>query len=430
MSEWPDGLYDTLLDQATKTQLAPLLAAGQATSEHLTEAERRQHLASALGRCLADLFDALPAHESGREGAELAVIQRLFTHLPAAGAELPVWESPLQTLRAIHRGGLAPTSPVTGLRAPWLFTASKVDPTLLSELRRELTSADQVDVLVSFITWSGLRKLWDVLEAATTVGAKGIPPTRLRVLTTTYTGATEARALEALGNLPGVEIRVSLDGRRTRLHAKAWLFHRLTGFGSAYVGSANLSAAALLGGLEWTVKFTEAGDPALYTAATAHFETLWNDPEFLPFDARNPAHVKQLREALQVESGAASGAVQTWFGLLPKTYQQAMLDRLAHERRHGRYRNLVVAATGTGKTVVAAFDYRRICEEIGGRPRLLFVAHRTELLRQARDTYRQVLRQSDFGELLAEGMTPGSFQHLFATHPEFSQSTACRPPGH
>lgn len=89
------------------------------------------------------------------------------------------------------------------------------------------------------------------------MGGQGRAATRLRILTTTYTGATEARALDQLARLPGCEVRVSLDGRRTRLHAKAWLFQRRTGFGSAYVGSANLSGAALTGGLEWTVKLTQ-----------------------------------------------------------------------------------------------------------------------------------------------------------------------------
>lgn len=99
----------------------------------------------------------------------------------------------------------------------------------------------------------GVRKLQNVLQQITAKGAqqqvKAQPKTQLRILTTTYTGATEAHALDELARLPGCEVRVSLDGRRTRLHAKAWLFQRKTGFGSAYVGSANLSGAALTGGL-------------------------------------------------------------------------------------------------------------------------------------------------------------------------------------
>ena len=122
-----------------------------------------------------------------------------------------------------------------------------------------MANCDRVDLLVSFITVAGVRKVFDILQAATAADATGRPRTRLRILTTTYTGATEIEALDYFARLPGCQIKVSLDGRRTRLHAKAWIFHRRTEFGSAYVGSANLSGAALLGGLEWTVKFTEQG---------------------------------------------------------------------------------------------------------------------------------------------------------------------------
>lgn len=194
------------------------------------------------------------------------------------------------------------------------------------------------------------------------------------MLTTTYTGATEVRALDDLARLPGCEIRVSLDGRRTRLHAKAWLFRRRTGFGSAYVGSANLSGAALMGGLEWTVKFTERGQTDLFERASAHFETLWEDSEFQGYDPANPAHRKALGEALRRESGDELIARPTYFDLEPKAYQQEMLDQLQLERDHDRWRNLVVAATGTGKTVVAAFDYKRLCQQAGGRASALACA--------------------------------------------------------
>ncbi|HPY42331.1 MAG TPA: DEAD/DEAH box helicase, partial [Thiolinea sp.] len=81
----------------------------------------------------------------------------------------------------------------------------------------------------------------------------------------------------------------------------------------------------------------------------------------------------------------------------------------------GRFKNLIVAATGTGKTVVAAFDYRAICQQQGGKPRLLFVAHRSEILQQALRTYREVLRDASFGDLLGGGHEPDSFEHLFTT---------------
>lgn len=421
MALLPDGLYDRILDSTLREVAKALEASGQADVEKLAPAERRRRLVAEIAKLLPELLDAVAdSNEDGEsERQELAFLNQLLTSIRGQDTQTPTWTAPVLALRSVHRAGAAPVFPSTGLTSPWLFTAGRADPSLFAELRAELSAADRVDILVSFITWSGLRKLWDVLESVTAVGANGQPRTRIRVITTTYTGATDARAVEAFAKLPGVEVRISLDGRRSRLHAKAWLFQRATGFGSAFVGSANLSAAALLGGIEWTVKFTQVGQGDLFAAAEAHFETLWNDPEFQAFDPRDDQQCERLRIAL----GEARHPTQSidvaglfiWFDLRPKAFQQAMLERLAAERRHGRTRNLLVAATGTGKTVVAAFDYKRVSDELGSPPRLLFVAHRIEILAQAMATFRQILRRPDFGELLADGQHPTTNDHLFAT---------------
>ena len=411
----PDGLYDLLLTQS----LLQGTSESQRARVDLPATEVAWRLSEALARQLTQVLDEFGGDPSERQRQQLQLANALLQHAGSQLADVdlapdPVVQ-PLQVLRAVHRGVTAPEWPQTGLVLPWLFTAGKGSPSLLYELRRELAACDQVDILVSFITHSGVRKLLDVLQTATAIGADDRPRTRLRIITTTYTGATELRALDELARLPGCEIRVSLDGRRTRLHAKAWLFQRQSGFGSAYVGSANLSGAALMGGLEWTVKFTERGQSDLFEHARAHFETLWEDSEFQPYDPANPQHRRALSEALRQEAGNGVMAQPTYFDLQPRRYQQDMLEQLQIEREHGRWRNLVVAATGTGKTVVAAFDYRHSCEQVGGRPRLLFVAHRQEILRQALRTYREVLRDHGFGELLADGSEPEQHDHLFAT---------------
>lgn len=410
----PEGLYDLLITESLRGEIAE----GQSVLQALPAGEFAQRLGEALAQQLARILDGIDGVASERLRQQLQLVNALLLytreHL-ARTVEVDPLCAPVQVLKAIHRSGTAPEAPHTGLALPWLFTAGKGSPSLLHELRRELAACDQVDILVSFITHSGVRKLLDVLQTATALGARGTPRTRLRILTTTYTGATEIRALDELAALPGCEIRISLDGRRTRLHAKAWLFQRASGFGSAYVGSANLSGAALMGGLEWTVKFTERGQAALFEHAKAHFETLWEDNEFQRYDPANPQHRRALGEALQREAGSEPLARPTFFDLQPKRYQQEMLEQLQIEREHGRWRNLLVAATGTGKTVVAAFDYRHTCEQTGGRPRLLFVAHRAQILQQALRTYREVLRDHGFGELLAEGAVPAQHDHLFAT---------------
>jgi superfamily II DNA or RNA helicase/HKD family nuclease len=427
-----DGLYDLLLTES----LDRLLSGVDDTQRSLRPLQggATDYLVDSLARQLGAVLDDLPGEGAEQVQRQLEFVNGLLIWLRrrlheaaghgAGGAAngIDTFAAPARVLRAIHRQRRSPDAPELGLAVPWLFTAGKGSPSLLQEVRRELASCDRVDILVSFITVSGVRKLQDVLyqitaQGATAYGEPGQRPCRLRVLTTTYTGATEVRALDELARLPGCEVRVSLDGRRTRLHAKAWIFHRATEFGSAYIGSANLSGAALTGGLEWTVKLTQRGQAALFTRAQAHFETLWADSEFQRYDPDNAAHRQALAEALVREAGGAadSGTSIGFFDLEPKTYQRDMLEQLAAERAHGRHRNLLVAATGTGKTVVAAFDYRATCRQLGGRPRLLFVAHREEILRQAMRTFREVLRDPEFGDLLTGAHRPNRMDHLFAT---------------
>lgn len=413
-SNLPAGLYDLLLTARDLERVTE----SESLFRKLTHAEGAR-LVEVLQRQLAGALNDLSDGESVRPQLVLIneMLGELRRRLPGESAEaIELVADPPQILTSIRRHGIHPESPEVGLTAPWLFTAGKGTPSLLSELRRELAATDQVDILVSFITVSGVRRLRDVLESITATGADGKPPVRIRVLTTTYIGATEVAAVDELARLPGCEVRISLDGRRTRLHAKAWIFHRHTGFGSAYVGSANLTGAALAGGLEWTVKFTQRMQGELYARAMAHFDTLWEDPEFQSYNPNDASHRQALERALGKEAGASGTTpLASFFDLEPKTYQKDMLEQLAIERAHGRFRNLVVAATGTGKTVIAAFDYRRTCELESHRPRLLFVAHRREILGQAIRTYREVLRDGAFGQLLSGQHEPDSYDHIFAT---------------
>jgi superfamily II DNA or RNA helicase/HKD family nuclease len=423
----PFGFYDRLVRKDEAGDIKALVNSNSALVSPASKAQRREHLLDELTARLADILDNISGQKSISEAeqAELKLIGGLLREARQTADDeidnLPA--EPLTVLRAIHAPDAIPTFPETGLRRPAIFTAARNDPSLLNELRSELACTDRVDILVSFITWSGVRKILDILKSTTALDATGNPRTRFRILTTTYIGATEARAVNALAQLPGVDVRISLDGRRNRLHAKAWMFHRLTGFGTAYVGSANLSEAALVGGIEWTVKFTQARDPDLYMAACANFEALWNDGEFQPYDpndepqriALENALKEQRRKPGQSEQSSDPIALHTWFDLKPKPYQVEMLDRLASERRHGRMRNLIVAATGTGKTVVAAFDYERMSRSAGTPPRLLFIAHRIQILKQAMTTFRQVLRDPSFGELLDGDNEPTQYEHLFAT---------------
>jgi superfamily II DNA or RNA helicase/HKD family nuclease len=414
------GLYDQVITEQLARQL-DLLASGQVVADDLKAAHSIPLLTDLVTQSLSRVLAELGT--SGNEVLlqQVEIINGLLGQLRrgAAGdiSDQQSVAAPPRRLRAVrNNAAIEPHLPETGLAAPWLFTAAKSSPSLLSELRTEAADCDQIDILVSFITVAGVRKIIDVLKLITAGDAEGRSRAKIRVLTTTYTGATEFEAVKELAQLNNCEVRVSLDGRRTRLHAKAWIFHRNTGFGSAYVGSANLSGAALMGGLEWTVKFTQRSQEALFQRAKAHFDTLWEDDEFQAFDPASEVSARLLRAALASESGAFTPDTTTYFDVTAKRYQQDILEQLQIEREHGRNRNLLVAATGTGKTVMAALDYRRTVESTGGaRPRLLFVAHRQEILEQAMRTYRMVLRDHSFGALLAGGEQPESYDHLFAT---------------
>jgi superfamily II DNA or RNA helicase/HKD family nuclease len=299
----------------------------------------------------------------------------------------------------------APQRPQIRLSVSDLLVNARGEPRIGHSLAEEIPSCDRIDLLCAFIRWNGLR----IVEPALRAFLEKRRP--LRVITTTYTGSTERRALDRLVGM-GAEVKVSYETQATRLHAKAWLFQRDTGYSTAYVGSSNLSHTAMLDGLEWNVRLSEVETPALLEKFRATFESYWADPSSEEYRPERDAE----RFDRAVQSGRP-GPSAPFIGLdvNPYPHQTEILERLATEReRHDRHRNLVVAATGTGKTVVAALDYKRLVID-GSQPTLLFVAHRREILEQSLQTFRAVLKDATFGEPLYEGRKPQSGRHVFAS---------------
>jgi len=403
------GLYESLLTHRLRRRLnaQPLLVPEiDAIDPADQPAVLARHVHDAVHRALRG---------ARTTDQRVALVNRILDDLgdPDDRAE----DDPRQLLAVTHPPGpgVEPASthrPRTPLSDAALLTNARGEPSLGAELRAELATADRVDLLCAFVKWHGLR----VLEAQLRdLHRRGVP---LRVVTTTYVGATERAALDRLVTEFGAEVRIQFDALRTRLHAKAWLFRRCTDFDTAYVGSSNLSRSALLDGVEWNVRLSRVATPELLTKFQATFDTYWNEPSFEPYEPARDAD--RLDDALAAATGSRPGAgmiVLSGLEVRPYPHQQVMLESLTVERQtHGRHRNLVVAATGTGKTVVAALDYRRL---IGPgapeRPTLLFVAHRREILQQSLRTYREVLGDPQFGELYVGGARPERWRHVFAS---------------
>ena len=305
--------------------------------------------------------------------------------------------------------------PLTELSASSLLTGAPGLPQLGREIELELATADRCDMLVAFVKSGGMRLLRDPLRKFTERG--GV----LRLITTSYMGASDPAVVEELAALPNTEIRINYDTHAARLHAKAYFFHRDSGLSTAYIGSANLSHAAMTSGLEWTVKCAARELPHLFRRCCAEFSGYWENPSFEPYDPTKP---DRFRDAIRKERRDFDGLVHTpltVFDLSPHHFQQEILEALAFAREtREHFRNLIIAATGTGKTMIAAFDYRNESNKLGRHPKLLFIAHRKEILEQALGSFRQVLKDGNFGGLLVDGLQPHSMDHLFCSIQSFT----------
>ncbi len=403
-----EGVYESLITSELEDRLARLTELHALVAD-IDAADQPQilsrHVSNELTRILEGTRD---------EGQRLQIVNSLLSRLSQSA---PLLHDARQLLALSRPAGPGQENrrlirPSTPLSEAALLTNAHDEPSLGAELRAEIESADRVDLLLAFVKWHGLRILEPELSR---LHERGAP---LRVITTTYMGATERRALDRLVEEFEAEVVVQYDALRTRLHAKAWLFHRDTGFNTAYVGSSNLSRAALLEGVEWNVRLSKVATPSLIEKFQATFNTYWNDATFERYDPRHDRD--RLDDALAEAAGHKTHdrVTITLSGLevRPYRYQEEMLESLAAERQvHNRHRNLLVAATGTGKTVVAALDYRQLCGSNGSRPSLLFVAHRKEILEQSLRTYREVLADGNFGELYVGGARPERWKHVFAS---------------
>lgn len=402
------GLYEVLITEAIAAELRALDERLAVSETPLRAAEAADRIALHVGLLVERAVAA--ADDEGRVDFGTALARRIITEINRANAKLDLSPDfpvePGSVLRAVAQrlpDGRSESidAPLIPLLDTALLTNAPGEPRVGSQLLAEIHSADRIDVVMAFIRRSGVAPLLEALRRHCECGRP------LRVLTTTYTGSTEGRALDEL-QAAGAEVRVSYDTSTTRLHAKAWLFHRHSGFATAYIGSSNLTHSAQINGLEWNVRASAARNRDVTDKVAAVFESYWNGGDFAPYER------EEFLARVSTASAPKLTVVLSPIEVRPEPFQERLLERIALARSLGHHRNLLVSATGTGKTVMAAIDYTRLRSALP-RSRLLFIAHREEILAQSLATFRQCLRDPAFGELWVGGRRPQHFEHVFAS---------------
>jgi HKD family nuclease len=388
-------------------------------------------------RHVASWFDATPSERAAlTEGFAVARESVLRTHAPDGfNIGINVGDAAGQTIPHLHvhvipryagdvpdpRGGVRHVIPGRGnyltaktpaAASPKRLVTGGEDP-LLPHIVLELAAADRADIVVSFVLGSGLDRVFEHFRDLLGRGKQ------LRILTGDYLGITEPDALMRLLDLEGdVVRRVYETGSNSgpafvpvvrSFHPKAYIFSR-GAEGTAFVGSSNLSLAALTSAVEWNYRVVSSREGGGFAETVAAFETLFRHPstrELLPdwierYRARRTIQ-RPIVEATDLEPEPQKPPVE------PNEVQVAALEALQTTRAEGHRAGLVVLATGLGKTWLSAFDTNR--PEFR---RVLFVAHREEILGQAHATFRRIRPGANLGHYTGD-KKQGSADVLFAS---------------
>lgn len=402
MKHLSQGIYEKVASNRLKLQLEELDESIIQRIEDVPEEDGALTLTRYLMPIIQRSFDDCKGKGKEKQAQQMHLLNRLLSECATVlgdseiddvrvSGEPKILKSLSSTLE------IEPTHPDIPISLTDLLVNGSHDRSLASQLRKEILSADRIDVLCSFLKWSGFRLIQPMLNSFLEMGKP------LRVLTTTYMGATELRVVEKLIDM-GADVRISYDSTKTRLHAKTWYIHRDSGFSTCFLGSSNLSRAALLEGVEWNVRLSIVDNRGVVQKIASTFEQYWQSSDFEVYSKERFIHHTKNHD------------IQTFLpniDIKPRGYQIEMLSALSSEREQGYTSNLLVAATGTGKTMVAALDFKRLLEQRKVKT-LLFVAHREEILKQAIGTYRLVLKHNTFGSLLGAGHEPSDWKVVFA----------------
>lgn len=273
---------------------------------------------------------------------------------------------------------------------------------LLSELKKNLKECERFYFSVAFINYSGLQLLLDTLKEIETKGVKG------KIITTTYLNFTEPKALEKIQEFKNIDLKVFIANKDIGFHTKAYIFENKDNY-KIIIGSSNITQSALKSNIEWNVRIISKEDAPFIKDVLKEYDNLWNMSSELNDDVlqKYMLFLNEIKK-MEVKRQLVFESLQP---IQPNKMQVRAMENLNRLREHGENKALVIAATGTGKTYMSAFDVRQ-----SNPKRMLFIVHREEILKKAKQTFDKVLK----GRNIKTGLFTGNKKeydadYLFAT---------------
>ncbi|THE09048.1 DUF3427 domain-containing protein, partial [Bacillus timonensis] len=274
---------------------------------------------------------------------------------------------------------------------------------LLNELIRSIKECEKFYFSVAFINFSGLQLLLEPIKEAEERGIKG------KIITSTYLNFTESKALDKLKEFNNISLKVYVTDKEIGFHTKAYIFEYKDSY-KVIIGSSNITQSALKSNIEWNVEIISKQDASFIKEVLKEYENLWN----MSIDA-DDEFIKRYEEFLMSFKNSQNTNQMIYEHkkqyIVPNRMQRRAIENLDRLRSFGEKKGLVIAATGTGKTYMSAFDVKSFKPK-----KLLFIVHREEILKKAKDTFELLLPN----EGITFGLLTGNYKnknvdYLFAT---------------
>ena len=273
---------------------------------------------------------------------------------------------------------------------------------LLNELTKAIDECERFYFSVAFINYSGLQLLLDAFKEAEKKEVTG------KIITSTYLNFTEAKALKKITDFTNVELKVFVTDREIGFHTKAYIFE-YKDYYKVIIGSSNITQSALKSNIEWNVEVIAKDDTVFIQDVLKEYDHLWNssveaDDEFI-------RRYEEFLHSLSTFQAKKQMIYENAEYIVPNRMQKQAVENLDRIRSFGEKKALVVAATGTGKTYMSAFDVKSYNPK-----RLLFIVHREEILKKAKETFEKLIPNKGltFG-LLTGNHKQGHADYVFAT---------------